>query len=253
MLNKIVKTKQQEVLSLHLSEEAVNVANFSLYNAIGNENTDIAVIAEVKKASPSKGIIREDFNPVEIAKGYEKGGATAVSVLTDQTYFKGHNTFLTDIKKEINLPVLRKDFIINEKQITESRLIGADAILLIAAILSPSMLYEYYQNAHEQGLEVLVEVHDEWELESVLKKFTPRLIGVNNRDLKTFATSLEITKRLSPMIPPSSFFVSESGIFTREDLNYVINHGADAVLVGESLMKAKTPEAGLRALLGERE
>lgn len=250
MLEQIVKTKEQEIEGLDLPSNQVNVTNFSLYEAIA-KNPDIAIIAEVKKASPSQGIIRADFQPTEIAKAYERGGASAISVLTDEKYFKGHRSYLSNIKNVVQLPVLRKDFIIDEKQITESRLIGADAILLIAAILEPTQLAEYYLNAHEQGLDVLVEVHDEKELEATLSHLTPRLLGVNNRNLKTFNTSLEVTERLAPLIPKESLFVSESGIFTRADLDNVSRYGANAVLVGESLMRAGSPEIGVRTLLGD--
>lgn len=251
MLDQIVKTKQEENKNLYIPEEQSKVKFTSLYEAIQNRKTSVAIIAEVKKASPSRGIISENFHPVEIAKGYECGGASAISVLTDETYFKGHHSYITEIKKHVMLPVLRKDFIITERQIEQSRLIGADAILLIAAILSPNQLQEYYELAQESGLDVLVEVHDEAELEATLNKFTPRLLGINNRDLKTFTTSLDVTRRLANYIPKETLLVSESGIFTTDDLVFVKDYGADAVLVGESLMRSETPEIGVKTLLGE--
>jgi indole-3-glycerol phosphate synthase len=251
MLDQIVLTKQQEIKKLKLPEERHAVKKYSLYSAVEKRKSPVGIIAEVKKASPSKGIISRNFNPVSIAKGYEKGGAAAISVLTDETYFKGNITFLSQIKEEVELPVLRKDFIIDESQIIQSRLIGADAILLIAGILTPNQLHEYYEYAHEQGLEALVEIHNEKELEATLSKFTPKLLGINNRDLKTFTTSLSVTKKLAMFIPKETLFVSESGIYSHDDMMYVKDSGAAAVLVGESLMKAQSPELGVMALLGD--
>lgn len=249
MLERILQTKRQELTEFVLPKK-VDVPSFSLYDAIESRRQEPAIIAEVKKASPSKGVIKEDFDPVEIARSYEFGGATAISVLTDQTYFQGSRDYLTAIKKNVNLPVLRKDFIIEESQVEESRLIGADAILLIAAVMEPAKLKALYESAHEKGLDVLVEVHTLTELEELFYEFEPRLIGVNNRNLKTFETTLETTATIAEHIPKGSLFVSESGIRTYEDMNRVKTYGANAVLVGESLMRASTPEAGLAELMG---
>jgi indole-3-glycerol phosphate synthase len=252
MLDQIVRTKKDEIQQLGDQFDAANVQHYSLYEAIEKQKPDIALIAEVKKASPSKGVIKENFQPVEIAKGYQQSGATAVSVLTDQHYFQGHPNYVTAIKEAISLPVLRKDFIIDHKQIKESRAIGADALLLIAAILSPNQLHELYANAHESGLDVLVEVHNRDELERLLATFTPKLIGVNNRDLNTFTTSLEVTQELARHIPASSLFVSESGIHSSEDVQFVQAQGAHAILVGESLMAAESQDAAVKELIGDR-
>ena len=249
MLNKIIETKKQELKKLSLPEKQ-HVKRISFYKALKNRKKNIGLIAEVKKASPSKGMIKEDFHPVEIAKGYEAGGANAVSVLTDRQYFQGDANYLTRIKKEIHLPVLRKDFIIDPLQVEESDRLGADAILLIAEAIPTNELYQLYLLAEEKGMDALVEVHAKESLENILKTFTPKIIGVNNRNLKTFQTSLEQTEKMSSMIPNESLFISESGIFTAADLNKVKKAGADAVLVGESLMKAESPEIGIRTLYG---
>jgi indole-3-glycerol phosphate synthase len=247
MLNKIIATKKEEIELLTLPPQQ-DVKPISFLEALKNYTKSIGLIAEVKKASPSKGVIKEDFHPLSIAQGYERGGADAISVLTDRQYFQGASEYLTLIKKEINLPVLRKDFIIENIQIDESKRIGADAILLIAEALEPQKLYELYEYAYENGLDVLVEVHAADSLENILKLFTPKIVGVNNRNLKTFETSLLQTKQISALIPQESIFVSESGIHSKGDLAYVSEAGASAVLVGESLMRAETPEKGIKQL-----
>ncbi|MBU8907251.1 indole-3-glycerol phosphate synthase TrpC [Desertibacillus haloalkaliphilus] len=249
MLEKIIETKIEEIEHITLPE-SIDVPHFSLYDHITNSNRNVGLIAEVKKASPSKGIIRADFDPLTIAKGYERGGADAISVLTDQTYFQGHRDYLTAIKRVCNRPVMRKDFIISSIQIEESVRIGADAILLIAGIFEATKLQQLYEEAFEKGLECLVEVHSEEELEELLSVFTPKIIGVNNRNLKTFQTSLTQTDKMSRLIPEGSVFISESGIHTRVDLDRVEKAGAAGVLVGESLMRAETPEAGIHLLFG---
>ncbi|WP_078553280.1 indole-3-glycerol phosphate synthase TrpC [Bacillus alkalicellulosilyticus] len=250
MLSQIIDTKLDEIETLELPP-AIKVERKSLAASLRNSNRQLGLIAEVKKASPSKGIIKEDFHPVDIAKGYENGGADAISVLTDQKYFKGHRDYLTAIKQTVNLPILRKDFIISELQIEESVRIGADAILLIAAVFEPERLKELYNLAYEKGLECLVEVHSEEELTELLVHFTPEIIGVNNRNLKTFETSLEQTEIISKLIPEGSLFISESGIHTPADAAQVQKAGANGVLVGESLMRAESPEIGIRNLLGD--
>lgn len=200
-------------------------------------DTSLHIIAEVKKASPSKGLICPDFPYLDIAKDYEKGGASAISVLTEPKYFMGSPTYLTDIKQQVNIPVLRKDFIIDEWQIYQAKAIGADAILLIVAALSKSQLQTYLEAASSLGLEVLVETHDGSEVEMALEVGAD-IIGVNNRNLHTFEVNLENTARLRHLVPKDKVFVAESGIHTLEDLKFLKGVGCDAALIGESLMVA---------------
>ncbi|HHY73174.1 MAG TPA: indole-3-glycerol phosphate synthase TrpC [Bacillus bacterium] len=249
MLNKIIATKKEEVSNLVLPREEV-VKHVSFFNALKNKKNEVALIAEVKKASPSKGIIKENFDPLEIAREYEQGGADAISVLTDRQYFQGSRDYIPLIKKEIALPILRKDFIIDNTQILESKYLGADAILLIAEALEASKLAEFYQYATELGLDCLVEVHSAHALEGILSIFTPKIIGVNNRNLATFEVTLKQTEMIANYIPEGSLFVSESGIFNYEDIQRVKSAGADAVLVGESLMRSETPAQGILSLFG---
>lgn len=197
----------------------------------------VAIIAEVKKASPSKGLICHDFDPVRIAGNYEKLGAQAVSVLTDVDFFQGSLRYLMQVREAISLPVIRKDFIIDPLQVEEARVYGADAILLIAAILDESQLRDYRQQAAECGMDSLVEVHDEQELEVALKAGS-LLIGVNNRNLKDFSMDLGTTLRLKKLIPTDIPVVSESGLRNREDIQLLAEAGIAAALIGESLMRA---------------
>lgn len=250
MLDKILKTKRRELATLDLPDETADVPHKSFHKALQHPQRSLGLIAEVKKASPSKGIMKDAFDPVQIARAYEKAGADAISVLTDCTYFRGSRTFVQEIKRHVRLPVLRKDFIIDARQVEESRLIGADAILLIVAALEVPRLYELYRLAEDKGLDCLVEVHNEEELTRLLQVFTPKVIGVNNRNLKTFKTSLAQSERLAARIPKASLFISESGIAGRDDIKRVQSFGADGVLVGETLMRAKTPEAGILSLFG---
>lgn len=250
MLNQILDTKKEEVQNLTLPDER-SFTRFSLYDSLKNSTRRLGLIAEVKKASPSKGIIQPNFKPVETALEYEAAGANAISVLTDRTYFKGDPLYLTQIKESVNLPIMRKDFIIDSLQIIESERIGADAILLIGEALEPEKLYEFYKIAEEKGLECLVEVHEQDILEKILAVFTPAIIGVNNRNLKTFETSLTQTEQLAKFIPASSLLVSESGIHSFEDIVTVEKAGAKAVLVGESLMRNASPGEGIKQLFGE--
>lgn len=217
----------------------------------------VALIAEVKKASPSAGVICPDFDPVMIARQYEAAGASCLSVLTDEKFFQGSLQYLKDIRAAVRLPLLRKDFIINERQILESIQWGADAILLIVAILIDSQLRDLHQLAREAGLAVLVEVHDEAELERALS-IRPELVGVNNRDLKSFKVDLSTTERLASRALGSSraageapVLVSESGIHSRADMMRAAACGARAILVGESLMRGKDIGAKVRELIGE--
>ena len=214
-----------------------------------------AVIAEVKKASPSKGVIREDFDPVAIATGYRDGGASCLSVLTDKEFFQGGFDVLVSVREAVDLPLLCKDFILSPYQLYQARAAGADAALLIAAILTDQDLTYLLKAARTLGLAVLVEVHDEAELERVLKLDAVDLIGINNRDLATFDTDLATTERLSARYGDQirargALLVSESGLFSRDDLDRVQNAGADAVLVGESLMRQADVCAALETLIG---
>lgn len=212
-------------------------------------DVNICIIAEVKKASPSLGVIRKDFNPTEIARVYETHGAAAISVLTDEKYFQGSLSYLTGIKKTVRVPVIRKDFIIDPYQIYEARSAGADAILLIAALLSLEEMQYFLKLAEELGMDCLVEIHSEQELKKVLQT-NAGIIGINNRDLSTFITDLETTFRLKPMITDNKIVVSESGIKSRADILKLREKGINAVLIGETLMKSNDIAAMLRELLG---
>ncbi|MCP4395183.1 MAG: indole-3-glycerol phosphate synthase TrpC [Alphaproteobacteria bacterium] len=209
------------------------------------------LIAEVKKASPSAGVIREDFNPEEIAMAYERAGASCISVLTDEQYFQGHNDYLVEVMEVVSLPLLRKDFMVDMYQITESRALGADCILLIMGALDDGFASEMEAYAFELGMDVLVEVHDEEELERALKLKTP-LLGINNRDLKKMKTDIATTERLAAMVPDDmdKQIVSESGLYTKEDLDRMANAGAKRFLVGQSLMSQNDIELATRTLLG---
>ena len=209
----------------------------------------IGLIAEVKKASPSMGVICKDFDPVRIAKEYEAAGASCLSVLTDGKFFQGSLDYLRQIRAAVKIPLLRKDFIIDERQILEAIEWGADAILLIVAILSDAQLAKFHSLATEAGLAVLVEVHDEDELERALKN-SPKLIGVNNRNLKTFKVDLATTEKLANKIGDGKILVAESGIHSRADVERLKNCGAGAILVGESLVKQGDIGAKVRELIG---
>jgi indole-3-glycerol phosphate synthase len=206
-----------------------------------------AVIAELKKASPSKGVIRPDFDPPAIARSYARGGAACLSVLTDEDFFQGQDDYLVAARAACALPVLRKDFTIDRYQLAEARVLGADCILLIAAALPDTRLGEFTAEAFELGLDVLLEVHDEPELERALNT-AARLIGVNNRDLRRFVTRIETTIELLPAIPADRLVVTESGIATRADVERLRAAGVHAFLVGEAFMRAADPGAELAAL-----
>jgi len=209
----------------------------------------VSIIAEVKKASPSKGIIRSDFNPLEIARTYEKNGARAISVLTERKYFMGDLGYLSQVSYGVSIPVLRKDFIFDEYQVYEARANGADAFLLIASILDKGRLLDLYLLGKELGLEALAEVHDENDLEKVLDGCF-FVIGINNRDLNTFKVDIKTTARLIEDIPYDRVVVSESGISTVNDLQYLKKAGADAALIGEAIMREKDYGRKLRELTG---
>ena len=211
----------------------------------------VQLIAEVKKASPSEGIIRPDFNPVEIAQTYASNGAAAISVLTEAKYFQGSLNHLRDIREALGdrrLPLLRKDFICDPYQVYESRAYGADSLLLIVAMLTPEKLEELFGLSQQLGMDCLVEVHNEAELEIALNS-EAGVIGINNRDLSTFAVDLTTTERLRPLIPKDRIVVSESGINNRADLEKLKGWGVDAVLVGEALMSASSIAAKMKELL----
>ena len=212
----------------------------------------ISLIAEVKKASPSAGVIRKDFDSVAIAKIYESSGASAISVLTDEKYFQGRLGYLLQIKRAVGIPCLRKDFIIDEYQITEARAFGADAILLIVGVLDDAELRGFLGMAHGLGMSCLVESHSEEELKRALAAGA-KIIGINNRDLRTFRTDLQTTINLMPLIPDDRIVVSESGIGTRDDVKRLEEAGVSAILVGETLMRSSDIPAAVSELLGKGE
>ncbi|AQU82986.1 MULTISPECIES: indole-3-glycerol phosphate synthase TrpC [unclassified Halomonas] len=208
---------------------------------------DAAVIAEVKKASPSKGVMREEFHPADIAKSYAKGGAACLSVLTDADFFQGHEDYLMAARDVCELPIIRKDFITHGYQVTEARAIGADCILLIVSALNDTQLRDLYQQAEDLGMDVLVEVHDADELERALA-LDLKLVGINNRNLHTFDTSLNTTIDLLPLIPEGVTVITESGIHTRDDVELMRDHDVNGFLVGEAFMREEDPGLALKRL-----
>ncbi len=260
ILATIVNHKREEVAFLRSEESLDSVKGracgaeetprgFAASLRSAHESGWTALIAEVKKGSPSKGLIRADFDPIDIALTYEAHGASCLSVLTDERFFMGHLGFLGLIRERVGLPLLRKDFIIDPYQLYEARAAGADALLLIAAILEPEQLAELIGITRELSMDVLLEVHDEHDLEKALATDC-ELIGVNNRDLRSFVTDLAVTERLIPLIPANRFVVTESGIFTRGDIERLLTAGAKGFLVGESLMREEDMGSKLDELLG---
>lgn len=238
---------------MELADAATPTRNFVAALRAAAEPGRPALIAEIKKASPSKGLIRADFDPPALARAYEKGGAACLSVLTDRRFFQGVPEHLTAARVACDLPLLRKDFTIDPYQVYQARAIGADAVLLIAAALPDSMVAYLADLCRELDLAALVEVHTEAELEVVrplIEDGLIDLVGINNRDLRTFETRLEVTERLAPLVPSGPLVVSESGIFTPADLDRLAACGVDAVLVGESLMRQADVAVATRALLG---
>lgn len=255
ILSKIIESKRAEVAArrAQLPENELHARLPDLpptrgfANALRHTPNPIALIAEVKRASPSKGVIRSEFDPLAVAKRYHEAGADALSILTDEPYFGGRLEYLALIRPHVPLPMLRKDFIIDPYQIYESRVMGADAILLIvAAIESDALLREWRELAESLGLDALVEVHTEAELERALRSGAG-LIGINNRNLHTFETTLQTTFDLLPRVPPNVLLVSESGIETAEQVRALYQAGVKAILVGETLMRADDPRPLIRA------
>lgn len=244
---KSCKAKISEQALLRQAEEVqpLDYAGALIARISKQEN---AVIAEVKKASPSKGVIREDFNPVSIAKAYEAGGAICLSVLTDVKYFQGDDQFVRDIRASVNIPILRKDFMLDPYQIIEARAMGASCILLIMAMIDDALAQELCAAANELGLSVLPEVHDAKELERAMDLDTP-LLGINNRNLHTFDITLQTTLDLLAEIPNERTVITESGIFTHKDIQLMNQHDIYGFLVGESLMRQDDPGAALQTLL----
>lgn len=240
ILDRIINVKKIELAKFKETENIIQVGSFpkkSLIKTLSSAE-DLAIIAEFKRASPSKGVINKSLDPVEQAKQYEKFGASAISVLTEQAFFQGSFEDLQKVKNAVQLPVLCKDFIIDPLQIDLAAASGADLILLIVAAMEETKLIELYQYAKNLGLEVLIEVHNMDELEKALKTGA-KLIGVNNRNLKTFEVSLDVTEQLGPIIKSSgAFFISESGIHRKEDAVRARKAGANGILVGEALMKS---------------
>ena len=257
ILTRILARKDQEVAE---RQQAVSEANLlalaekqsaprGFINALNQRIAagDAAVIAEVKKASPSKGVMREEFHPADIAKSYAEGGAACLSVLTDADFFQGHEDFLIAARDACDLPVIRKDFITHGYQVTEARAIGADCILLIVAALSDAQLRDLHQQANALEMDVLVEVHDVDELERALA-LDLKLVGINNRNLHTFDTSLNTTLDLLPRIPEGVTVITESGIHTRDDVELMRDHEVNGFLVGEAFMREEDPGLALKRL-----
>jgi indole-3-glycerol phosphate synthase len=255
ILDRIVETKRREVdlaktrTPLDALERALGAAPPVRDFRQGLEKEPCAVIAEVKRSSPSRGRIREDFRPREIAAAYEAGGAAAVSVLTDETFFEGSGAHLREVRQAVTVPVLRKDFVIDAYQIAEARLLGADAVLLIVRLLGEDRLRECIARTASLGMEALVEVHGAPELETALRAGAT-LVGINNRDLATFRTDLATTLELMPRVPAGVTVVSESGIHSRHDVERLLGTGVHAFLIGEALMEAPDPAGRLREFLG---
>jgi len=262
ILDKIVATKKVEVAN---NSKQISLANHREQAEANNQDALLkprgfiraieqkiasgtaGVITEIKKASPSKGILRDDFQPAAIAQSYDKNGAACLSVLTDVDYFQGCNAYLQEARAACSIPVLRKDFTVDPYQIYEARSIGADAILLIVAALELKQMQDLEACAHELGLDVLVEIHNAQELEQALELKTS-LLGINNRNLKTFEVTLQTTLSLLPMIPKTKTLVTESGIMNRADVELMRNHNINGFLVGEAFMRAQDPGLALNQL-----
>lgn len=255
VLAEICETKRREIAAAKssvseddLRARLTDVAPPRDFLAALRAEAGIGLIAEVKKASPSAGLIREDFDPVEIAKTYESAGAACISCLTDEPYFKGKLEYLTAIRSSVSIPVMRKDFVLDRYQVTEARAAGADCILLIAECLNDCTMRDLYFYASELGMECLVEVYDPDNLDRVLKLEAP-LVGINNRNLKTFVTDLKHSTDLAERVPDSVYLVSESGIRQRSDVEHLLQFGIRGILVGETLMRQDDISAKVRELI----
>lgn len=233
-----------------LAQKMPESTSFAFEKAL--KESQISFICEVKKASPSKGVIAEEFPYTQIAKQYEEAGAAAISILTEPDFFQGKNEYLTAIRQVVSLPILRKDFIVDPYQIVQSKHLGADAILLICSILSPQQLSEFIVLADELGLSAITEAHDEKEVQMALEAGS-RVIGVNNRDLHTFKVDINNSVRLRKLAPKETLFIAESGIQTAEDIDVLEKNHVDAVLIGEAFMKERDKKAKLKELKGELE
>ncbi|MFC1558426.1 indole-3-glycerol phosphate synthase TrpC [candidate division KSB1 bacterium] len=253
-LEKILSVKRDEIAAeekktpLDVLKNDINISapSKSIVDAVSVPG--MSIIAEIKKASPSKGIIRENFNPGEIAVDYEQNGAAALSVLTEKNFFLGSNSYLTGVRERVAIPVLRKDFIISEYQIYQSKKIGADAVLLIAACLTKNEINELLTTAHSVNLECIVEVHNEDDIKKI-EDADCDIIGINNRNLKTFEVTLETSYRLKNLLPKNTVVISESGIKSAEDIKALISAGFNGVLIGEIFMKSPLPGEKLRNLI----
>lgn len=257
ILDKILEETRQtiqrdraELCEAELKADIADMPPCRDFHAALAAGSDVQLIAEIKRASPSAGLIREDFDPVKIAQCYQQGGAACLSVLTDQPFFQGSLQFLRDVRRTVDLPLLRKDFIVDHYQLLQARAAGADCVLLIAECLSADQLKRLNDDAFDLGMQTLIELYDEENLEMVLATGTP-LVGINNRNLRTFETSLEHTLNLRPKIPQERLVVGESGIRNHEDLLRLETGGVKAVLVGESLMRQQDIVAATRTLLGK--
>lgn len=245
------KTRTEKLNINDLKEKVQNLPrkDFIFKNALSGDK--IKIISEIKKASPSKGLICPDFDPIKIAKEYNEAKTDCISILTEPYFFLGNNAYIKDVKKVTDIPILRKDFIIDEKQIYESKIIGADCILLICAILDEKKLKEFLNLAHKLCLSALVEAHNEDEIKTALN-CNAEIIGVNNRNLKTFEVDLNNTFKLRKLVPDDIIFVSESGIKTREDIIKLEENNVNAVLIGETFMKSKNKIEEIKKLRGEK-
>lgn len=257
VLAKIIATKHDELKAIKADPKSQDYAKMAADQAPTRgfakaleaaSASGYGLIAEVKKASPSKGIIRADFDPEAIAKAYQAGGATCLSVLTDEDYFKGHMDYMVAAREAVSLPVLRKDFMIDPLQVTEARAYGADAILIIMAAVDDALAAELEDAAFSHGMDVLVEIHDAEELERA-RQLTSPLLGINNRNLKTMETKLETAEELLADFPENRIAVAESGLFTPDDLARMARHSARCFLIGESLMRQENVEDATRAIL----
>ncbi len=255
ILEKIIAEKKKSLAELKKAtplkqiEACINKTGngFSFKEALSGD--EIAIIAEIKKASPSKGLLTADFNPVALGRCYFQGGAKVISVITEEKFFLGAPHYLPAVKQAVSLSILRKDFIIDPYQVYETAALGGDALLLLAAVLSKNSLRSILREAGYLNLACLVEIHNERDLDVAIS-LGAEIVGINNRDLRTFETSMEVTKRLAPLIPPEILLVTESGIKTKKDLVELASYGIDAALIGEALMTSHAPVEKLRQFTG---